>query len=77
MSAMSDIVKSAKEDDRYKALSKSTPDMADADGTEEEGDDKGKSSPEECYGRAFDALKGGDRAGFVSAMQEAESDEEE
>lgn len=72
MSALGDVVKSGKEDARYKKLMGSTPDAADEEGTEEEGD---SSSAAECYGRAFDALKGGTREEFVKAMTEAEGEE--
>lgn len=76
MSALGDVVKSGKEDARYKKLMGSTPDAADVDGTEEEGDDG--SSAAECYGRAFDALQSGGSGGreaFIKAMQEAEGEE--
>jgi hypothetical protein len=73
MSALDDVVKSGKEDSRYKKLMGSTPDTAEEDGVEEEGG----SSSAECYGRAFDALKSDDREGYIKAMQEAENEEGE
>jgi hypothetical protein len=78
---MNDIVKSGKADERYKKLMGEHEHGVDGNedngGEDDEEEHEAKGDPAECYGRAFDALKSGDREAFVKAMMEAEEEEEE